>query len=373
VSTAAAFEVARDGRRLTVSLRGDWELAKERPDTASLGSAVQQGDELRFDCAGLGEWDSALVALIVKLHGTAEAVGGAFVEEGLPDGVIRLLTLAFAVPEREDARRHRGRAPLLERLGTAAVRRVERARAVATFVGETTFSLVRFVTGRANLQRADLWVHLQEAGAEALGIVTLIAFLIGVILAFVAVVQLQKFGAGIYVADLVAIGVVREMGPIMTGVIMAGRTGAAYAASLGTMKVNEEIDALSTVGVDPIDFLVLPRVLALVLMMPLLALYADLMGVLGGATVALSMLDVTLSQYFVQTFASVDLVDLFGGLAKAVVYGILVALAGCLRGMECGDSAAAVGLATTSAVVTGIVLIVASCGVLTVIYTNLGI
>ena len=147
-------------------------------------------------------------------------------------------------------------------------------------------SLGRFFTGKANYQRNDLWVTMQEAGAEALPIVGLISFLIGIIFAFVGVIQLNKFGAGIFVADLVAVGMVREMGPIMTGIIMAGRTGAAFAARIGTMKVNEEVDALTTLGLDPMDFLVLPRVIALVLMLPLLTIYANAVGILGGMMVS---------------------------------------------------------------------------------------
>jgi phospholipid/cholesterol/gamma-HCH transport system permease protein len=163
------------------------------------------------------------------------------------------------------------------------------------------------------------------------------------------------------------------MAPIMTAIIIAGRTGAAYAAEIGTMKVNEEIDALTTMGFNPVDFLVSPRVIALVLMMPLLTLYASLMGILGGVAVGLSMLDVNLPQYVAQTINAIKLNSLFGGLFKSVVYGSLVALAGCQQGMACGNSAMAVGQSTTKAVVMGIVLIVVSASVLTVIYINLGI
>lgn len=154
---------------------------------------------------------------------------------------------------------------------------------------------------------------------------------------------------------------------------MAGRTGAAYAAQIGTMKVNEEIDALTTLGMDPIDYMVTPRVFALILMMPLLTVYASLMGIMGGALVGLSMLDVTLQQYVAQTMSAVHLNSLFGGLFKSIVYGILIALVGCQQGMACGNSAMAVGQCTTKAVVMGIVLIVASASILTVIYINLGI
>jgi len=203
--------------------------------------------------------------------------------------------------------------------------------------------------------------------------VSVISFLIGMIFAFVGVMQLNMFGAGIYTADLVAVAMIREMAPIMTAIIMAGRTGAAYAAQIGTMKVNEEIDALQTLGMQPIDFLVTPRVIALVLMMPLLTMYASLMGIIGGMAVGVVMLDISLVQYVAQTVSAVGLNSLFGGLFKSIVYGSLVAVAGCQQGMACGNSALAVGQSTTKAVVMGIVLIVVSASVLTVIYINIGI
>jgi phospholipid/cholesterol/gamma-HCH transport system permease protein len=203
--------------------------------------------------------------------------------------------------------------------------------------------------------------------------VSLISLLVGLILAFMGAVQLRQFGAEIYVADLVGIGMARDMGPIMAGIIMAGRTGAAFAARLGTMMVNEEIDALETMGIDPMEYLVLPRMLALMLMMPLLALYSVALGIVGGMLVSVSALDVGFRAYLLETQSALDYSDVAGGLIKASVYGAIVALAGCLRGMQSGRSAAAVGQATTSAVVTGIVFIIVSCGVLTVVYEVLGI
>jgi phospholipid/cholesterol/gamma-HCH transport system permease protein len=204
-------------------------------------------------------------------------------------------------------------------------------------------------------------------------IVSLISFLIGLILAFVGVLELALFGAEVYVADLVGIAMVREMGAIMTGIIMAGRTGAAYAAQLGTMQVNEEIDALETLAIPPMEFLVLPRMLALTLMMPFLVLYAGLMGILGGALVAVGMYDINIIVYLDRTKAAIGLNDLFIGLFMGVVFGILVALSGCLRGMQCGRSASAVGDAATSAVVTGIVAIIIATALITVVCSILGI
>jgi phospholipid/cholesterol/gamma-HCH transport system permease protein len=227
--------------------------------------------------------------------------------------------------------------------------------------------------GRAQFRRSDLILISQESGAQALPIVSLISLLVGLILAFIGAVQLMMFGAQIYVANLVGIAMVRVMGAIMTGIIMSGRTGASFAAQLGTMQVNEEIDALKTLGVSPMEFLVLPRMLALVLMMPLLCLYADLMGVLGGLIVGVGMLDLNLMEYYNQTRAAVGLNDLLIGLFHSLVFGVLVALAGCLRGLQCGRSASAVGDATTSAVVTGIVSIIVATAIITVMTNVLGI
>ena len=208
---------------------------------------------------------------------------------------------------------------------------------------------------------------IQECGPGALGIVTLISILVGLILAFVGAIQLELFGAQIFVADLVGIATVREMGAMMTAIIMAGRTGAAFAAQLGTMQVNEEIDALATLGLSPMEFLVLPRMLALILMMPLLCIYADLMGILGGAAVGIGMLHLSPVLYFNETVHAIHLLDIGVGVFKAGVFGVLIALSGCLRGMQCGRSASAVGQAATSAVVTGIVFIIATDGLFAVI------
>jgi phospholipid/cholesterol/gamma-HCH transport system permease protein len=180
-------------------------------------------------------------------------------------------------------------------------------------------------------------------------------------------VQLRSFGAQVYVADLVAIAATREMGCLMTGVIMAGRTGAAFAAQLGTMRVNEEIDALVTMGIPPMDFLVLPRMLALVLMMPILTVYADLLAILGGGVVGVTVLGLGLVEYVDRTLHALSLTNVFLGIFKGSVFGVLVAVAGCLRGIQSGRSAAAVGLAATSAVVTAIVLIVVAEGLFAVV------
>ncbi|MCL5779321.1 ABC transporter permease, partial [Limibaculum sp. FT325] len=290
----------------------------------------------------------------------------------MPEGTRRLYHLATAVPPAERTA-SAPRAGMIEQLGRSAMDFVKGAREMTRFVGEATLSFGRFLSGRARFKRADLWLTIQQCGADALPIVSLISFLVGVILAFVGFSQLRQFGAEIFVADLVGIAMARDIGPIMAAIVMAGRTGAAFSAQLGTMQVNEEIDALRTFGMPPIDFLVLPRMLALMLMLPLLALYANLLGILGGAVVGVLEPTITLRQYWQETLGSIALLDFAGGLIKSVVYGALVALAGCMRGMACGRSAAAVGNATTSAVVTGIVSVVVACATLTVVYDIIGI
>jgi phospholipid/cholesterol/gamma-HCH transport system permease protein len=229
------------------------------------------------------------------------------------------------------------------------------------------------LVGKAQFRGQDFWLVVQECGPNALPIVALISFLIGLILAFVGVVQLQLFGAQIYIANLVGLGMAREMGGMMTGIIMAGRTGAAFAAQLGSMQVNEEIDAFKTMGINPIDFLVLPRMLAMIFMMPLLCLYADLLGILGGFFVGVGLMDLSFIEYFEQTRNGISLNDFSVGLFKSAIFGILVALTGCMQGMQCGRSSSAVGQAATAAVVTGIVSIVVADSVLTIIYDQLGI
>lgn len=368
-------QLLNDGT-LAVSFSGDWLLESALPSLKPVLDALEAVPApaaLSIDATQLGDWDTGLLSTLVRLRRTAGQNDVDIDDSGLPEGARQLLSMAFAVREREGARRHRKDKPFLEAVGDRTLDQVADVRNLLAFTGRLVMSLGRVLRGKGTYLRAHLVQYIQEAGAEALPIVSLISFLIGMIFAFVGVMQLQFFGAGIYTANLVGIAMVREMAPIMTAIIIAGRTGAAYAAEIGTMKVNEEIDALTTLGIDPIDFLVSPRVIALVLMMPLLTLYSSLLGIIGGTAVGLTMLDVSMPQYVAQTINAIELNSLLGGLFKSVVYGSLIALAGCQQGMACGNSAMAVGQSTTKAVVMGIVLIVVSASVLTVIYINLGI
>ena len=375
-SGRGGLRFARQGDgTLVVGLTGAWLLRARRAPVTDVEreAAAHPTRALAFDASELEDWDSSLLNFLLGVTALAEAKQIAVDRGGLPRGVIGLLRLAEAVPEKSGARGAEARKPWLARVGDATTRAAVGARDFLTFMGEATVAFWRMLRFQARFQRSDVWLFIQNTGAEALPIVTLISFLVGLILAFVGSVQLKQFGATIYVANLVAIGMAREMGAIMTGIIMAGRTGAAFAAQLGTMKVNQEIDALRTIGLDPVEYLVLPRIIALVLMMPLLCVYADVVGILGGAVVGIGLLDLSPSLYLQQTIKYATLTQFATGIGKSAVFGVLVALSGCLRGIQSGNSASAVGDAATSAVVTAIVLIVVTDGLFAVVFNVLGI
>jgi phospholipid/cholesterol/gamma-HCH transport system permease protein len=356
---------------LLVALSGSWRLQDEVPSLTGVAQALDAAPRLQrlmFDTTALTAWDSGLVTFLLDIFELGAQRQIVVDQEGLPSGLRRLLHLATAVPERQGARREAIQEPFLARIGKETLGLIASVGDLLGFVGEAVLALLQFLRGRARFRRVEFLMLLQECGAQALPIVTLICFLVGAILAFIGAVQLAMFGAQIYVANLVGMAMTLEMGAMMTAIIMAGRTGAAFAAQLGTMTVNEEIDALTTLGLSPMEFLVVPRMLALVTMMPLLTLYGDLLGILGGGLIGVTVLGISPVEYFHQTRAALTLTACAQGLIKSGVYGMLVALAGCLRGMQCGRSAAAVGQATTSAVVTSIVCIIIASALLTVIF-----
>ena len=358
-----------------LAFAGDWRAGAAYP----LDAIVAQLDEARplgpVDLI-VGEgtlWDTSFLLALRKLEAAIVQRGGTANHDSLPDGVCRLMTLAAQSEAPSGARRAAASPSLLAHVGERAQSIWRETGDFFAFIGEASLAFFRLLRGRAGFRRSDFLLILQDTGARALPIVTLISVLVGMILAFVGAVQLRQFGVEIYVANLVGIAMLREMGALMTAIIMAGRTGAAFAAEIGSMQANEEIDALSTLGFNPVDFLVLPRILALVLMMPLLALYADILGILGGALIGTTMLGLDFSQYWAQTVRALSMTHLFIGLIKASVFGVIVALAGCQRGLFAGRSAAAVGMATTSAVVLAIVLIVVADGIFAVVLDVLGL
>lgn len=361
---------------LALHLSGNWAIAQRLPSPAAVEAALAArpaARRLSFRVEALAGWDSRLVAFILGVARICAAREVEIETAGLPDGAERLMRLATAVPEKEGARRSASRPPFLARLGSAWQNAGKRLRDAIQFLGDVALGVGRLFTGRTRLRFADLWLLLEECGAKAVSIVSLTSLLTGMSIAFVGAIQLAQFGAEIFVADLVAISAVREMAPSMTAFVMAGRTGAAFAARLGTMQVNEEIDALRTLGLPPIDVLVIPRIVALVLMMPLLYIYACLLAIAGGAIVVLGTLNVSAFAYVHQTAGALDLVDFLVGGTKALAFGALIGFFGCYCGIRCGRSAAAVGEAATAAVVQSIVAIIVANMIFAVLTNVLGV
>ncbi|MBE0590783.1 MAG: ABC transporter permease, partial [Gemmatimonadales bacterium] len=258
-SNPPLVELLRTAEGTTLRLGGAWELGHtvaDRTTTLTGLGALPAGTTVPVDAVALEDWDSSLIAFLMQAVEVLSANGGTLVPDGLPLGARKLLDLAIAVPEKAGARRTTRLPPFLERVGQTALGIGREVGGFVTFVGDVTLSLGRFVTGRARFRKSDLGLVVQQVGIDALGVVALINFLVGMILAFVGAAQLQAFGAAIFVANLVGIAVVRDMAAIMTAIVMAGRSGAAFAASLGTMQSNQEIDALRTTGISPIDYLV---------------------------------------------------------------------------------------------------------------------
>jgi phospholipid/cholesterol/gamma-HCH transport system permease protein len=367
ISPTAAFEPL-DARHGVLRLGGDWTAASRGQSVTSLPASFPSGGEVCFDLQAVTDWDSALLAWLFAFVTNSQARKVNCDLTSLPAGIRKTLELALAVPERTDARPPGPPAGWVTRVGLSVSHGWVATRNIAEFIGEAVLAAGRLIRGRAQFRRADFILFLQEAGAEALPINLLISFLVGLILAFVGAVQLQQFGASVYVANLVAIAMVREMGCLMSGIIMCGRTGAAYAAQLGTMKVNQEIDAYRTFRFNPVEFLVLPRMLALFLMMPLLTVFANLAGITGGLLIGVGMLDLTLLEYWSQTVNALTFKHCAAGLMKSFVFGLIVAITGCYNGMRCPNNAAGVGQAATTAVVAGITAIVVADALFAVLF-----
>ena len=345
---------------LIADLSGDWTLEEQTPrfdvlvDSRPGGPAVRS---VEFDASGLGAWDSSLLTFLLHAGDYCEDRGLQINESGLPERIARLLELSRVVPEKTTAPEAE-KASLIARIGAMGVSAYDAFLGSMTFLGDVSQSFTRVLGRRTRLRWRDFWVVVQSNSSGALPIVTLIALLIGVIIAFLGAVVLRRFGAGYYVSYLVGYGMLREMAALMTGIIMAGRTGAGFAAELGSMKVSEEVDALRTLGISPLDHLVVPRMLGLFVMMPFLTIYAMFVGILGGVLVAVTFLDLTITQFFGGLLTAVTLSDGLLGVFKGTVFGLIIGLSGCLKGMQTGSDASAVGRAATSAVVVGITLII---------------
>ncbi|MEO7099009.1 MAG: ABC transporter permease [Luteolibacter sp.] len=362
----------RNGDQVVLELSGDWQ--RDGPPVEVRGEAPDQAAS-RYSTENLGDFDSTLPAFIfahLRSVETAEDENAKPTLDGLPPNLLGLMELALAVPEESIARSKPAESSEIRKLGKFSIHVWQDILSLAEFTGQGVLSLGRFFTGRAGFRWRDFWVIVQECGAQALPIVSLISLLIGMILAFVGNVQLTDFGASLYVADLVGIAMVREMGVVMTAIIMSGRTGAAFAAHLGSMKANEEIDALRTFGFNPFDFLVLPRLIALILMMPILTVYSNLVGILGGMLVGAAV-GIPPVLFWNETLASVSLTTASLGVFKSFFFGAIIAMSGCLQGMHAGNSSAAVGEATTRAVVASITAIIILDSAFAAIFTVLDI
>jgi len=355
------------------SLHGDWTV-EVGPEIDHL-KTISETDckTLHISVDEVNGWGGNLVCFLFALRRICSESDIDVTMSGVPSGAEQLLEIAESVPERDGASRTGDNRPAVIILGDFTISVFNDIKDGIEFTGNFALSVLRLIAGKARFTLHDFMVFMRECGPTALPIISLITFLVGLILAFVGAIQLRLFGVEIFVADLVGIGMVRALGSIMAAVVMAGRTGAAYAAQLGTMQVNEEVDALETMGISPIDFLVLPRMAALIIIMPLLCVFADLMGVLGGMFVGVFMLDISPLQYYQQSVEAIRLQDFIIGIVMSAVFGFLVSGSGCLRGMQCGRSSAAVGKATTSAVVTGIICIIIATAIITVICDFLGV
>ena len=345
---------------LVLAISGDWKIEQTTPRFDRLVGELPANGTLQsveFETTELGAWDSSLLTFLLQIMDHCEAKNLAFRSESLPGEISGLLKLARAVPEQEIDRDEK-KPSIVTRLGERGLSTFESFVASVTFIGEVAIGFVGLVSRRVRMRWRAFWVVVQSNSSGAIAIVTLISFLVGLIIAFLGAVVLRRFGAGYYVSYLVGYGMLREMGALMTGIIMAGRTGAAFAAELGSMKITEEIDAFKTLGLSPINHLVLPRVLGLFLMMPLLTVYADFIGIMGGMVVSVTLLDLSMTQFIGGLLTPVTIADGVLGVLKGSVFGLIIAISGCLRGLQTGDDAGAVGRAATSAVVTAITLII---------------
>ncbi len=360
---------------LRIKVSGEWLISAGLPSVNEITSQFSSHSDITqitFDVSQVIKWDSGFVSFLLQLIRESERRNINVVREGLPQGVQKLLALALKVNDKVSSRGIE-RESFFAMVGGKAIKAKESIFSLLDFLGEITFAFGRLFRGKAYFSRNDFIYIVQKCGADALPLVSLISILIGVILAFIGVIQLKLFGAQIFIADIVGIAMVRVMGAVMTGVLLSGRTGASFAAELGIMQTNEEIDALKTLGVNPVEYLVMPRVLALIIMMPLLTLYADLMGILGGFAASSGMLNINPIEYLQHTKDAVKLSNLWVGLIHGFVFGVIIAVAGCLRGIKCERNAAAVGEATTQAVVSAITGIVIATAIITFICQVMGV
>jgi len=373
----------KNSKNCRSAIRGTWEAEKPKlsfsgcftihdpfAEIPEIPEAKKGQSEALFDGSEIDEWDSSLIIQLDRCRDAFSAKGFSTKLIGFPGSIETLLGRTDSTDESTPSSDGEN---FIHRLGGHGLEAWHGFCGFILFLGEMTQSVGRLIKGKAIFQRADLLHLLWDSTGKSIGIVFLISFLTGLILAFVGAIQLSQFGANIFVADLVSIAMFREMGAMMTGIILAGRTGSAFAAQIGSMKANDELNALQTMGISPFDFIVLPRLIALTLTLPVLAFLASLSGILGGLTVSVGFMDITMSQYLDKTSTSIALSSFLSGTMKSFVFGCIIALTGCFRGMGAGSSAESVGRAATSAVVTSIIWIIIADALFAVLFNLYGL
>jgi phospholipid/cholesterol/gamma-HCH transport system permease protein len=362
-------------KTLLIKLSGDWRISAGLVAVSEVTSQlISHPDiiQINFSVSKELKWDSGLISFLLKLARECGQKNITVAGEGLPQEAQKLLALALKVREK-NILIQKVPEPFLDRWGERVLQIDENLRSGLDFLGDIAVSFGRLITGKLYFRWDDFISIVQRCGIDALLLVSLISLLVGMILAFVGSIQLKMFGAQIFISDIVGIAMVRVLSAVMTGIIMAGRIGASFAAELGMMQTNEEIDAFKTLGISPVEFLVVPRILALVIMMPILTIYADLMGVLGGYVISVGLLHLNGVEYLSRTQEAVKLGYVWVGLLHSFVFGVIVAVSGCWHGIKCERSAYGVGTATTSAVVTGITGIVIATAIITFMCQILGV
>jgi len=368
---------SREGDLLRLELRGSWNtrhLARVERELATLSQTVKGARRARLDASGMVDFDTAGAWLLLRTRKGLEAAGLAVELTGLQPDDRRLLATVeeHDLPPPPPRRRPSATVQLVADVGQGFFGLADNARQLTNFLGLTVITLGRSLARPWRIRWKSVLSHMETSGVRAMPIVGLISFMIGIVLAYQGAEQLARFGAQIYTVNIVGVGVLREMAILLTAIIVAGRSGSAYTAQIGAMHVNEEVDALKTLGLDPMEILVMPRVIALCIVLPLLAFYADIMGLLGGAVMASLQLDISMPQFVRQLRDAVDPNDLFVGLIKAPLFAFIIAMVGCFEGFRVSRSAESVGHATTRAVVEGIFLVIALDAMLSVFFQVIG-
>ena len=374
VSEKLAFDYSIP-KTLLIKLSGDWHISAGLLSVNEVTSQLASHPDIvqiNLNVSQDLKWDSGLISFLLKLIRECAHKNIQVARQELPQEAQKLLSLALKVHEKNISSQKMHES-FLEKLGERALQISESLRSGLDFLGDIAVSFGRLIRGKAYFRWDDFLLIVKKCGVDTLLLVSLISLLVGMILAFVGSIQLKMFGAQIFISYIVGIAMVRVLSAVMTGIIMSGRIGASFAAEIGMMQANEEIDALKTLGVSPVEFLVIPRILAVVMMMPILTIYADLMGVLGGFVISVGMLHLNGIEYLNRTQSAVRLSYVWVGLIHSFVFGVIVAVAGCLRGIKCERNASGVGIATTSAVVTGITGIVIATAIITFICQILGV